>query len=36
VGPDKVEAYGRRNSVKGELLIRVKPKNIIGQKDVAG
>jgi PPOX class probable F420-dependent enzyme len=36
VGPDKAEAYGRRNSVKGELLIRVKPKNIIGQKDVAG
>ena len=36
MGEDQAEAYGRRNSVEGELLVRVKPTKIIGQKDVAG
>jgi hypothetical protein len=35
MGSDNAESYGKRNSVKGELLIRVKPTKIIGQKDIA-
>ncbi len=34
MGEDQAEAYGRRNSVEGELLVRVRPAKIIGQKDV--
>jgi hypothetical protein len=36
MGEDKAEAYGRRNSGPGELLVRVKPVKIIGEKNVAG
>lgn len=36
MGEDQAEAYGQRNSVEGELLVRVRPTKIIGQKDVAG
>jgi PPOX class probable F420-dependent enzyme len=35
MGPDRAEEYGRRNSAEGELLVRVKPTKIIGQKDMA-
>ena len=35
VGKDNAESYGKRNSVKGELLIRVKPTKIIGEKNIA-
>ena len=35
MGRDNAESYGKRNSVKGELLIRVKPTKTIGQKDIA-
>lgn len=35
MGKDKSEAYGRRNSTKGELLIKVKPIRVIGQKNIA-
>jgi hypothetical protein len=36
MGEDQAEAYGRRNSGPGELLVRVKPVKITGEKDVAG
>jgi len=27
--------YGRRNSAEGELLIKIKPVRVIGQKNIA-
>ena len=36
MGNDKAEEYGRRNSSKEELLIKIKPTKVIGQKDLAG
>ena len=36
MGNDKAEEYGRRNSSEGELLIKIKPTKVIGQKDTAG
>ena len=37
MGNDKVEEYGRRNSSsEDELLIKIKPTKVIGQKDIAG
>lgn len=36
MGRENAEAYGKRNAVEGELLVRVKPERIIAQKDVAG
>ena len=35
MGADLAEAYGQRNSVKGELLVRVTPTRIIAQKNIA-
>jgi len=35
MGKDKSEAYGKRNSTKGELLIKIKPIRVIGQKNIA-
>ncbi|MDQ4100759.1 MAG: PPOX class F420-dependent oxidoreductase [Thermoproteota archaeon] len=35
MGKENAERYGKRNAVKGELLIRVKPTKIIAQKDIA-
>lgn len=35
MGKDKAEEYGRRNSSEGELLIKIKPIKVIGEKDVA-
>lgn len=35
MGDDKSEAYGRRNSGKGEVLVKIKPTRIVGQKDTA-
>ncbi|HEY9387897.1 MAG TPA: PPOX class F420-dependent oxidoreductase [Nitrososphaeraceae archaeon] len=35
MGKDNAESYGKRNSVKGELLIRVKATKIIGEKNIA-
>jgi PPOX class probable F420-dependent enzyme len=35
MGRNNAENYGRRNSGKGELLIRVKRTKIFGQKDIA-
>ena len=35
MGADKAEAYGKRNAVPGELLIRVKVTNRVAAKDIA-
>jgi hypothetical protein len=34
MGNDKAEEYGRRNSSKEELLLKIKPTKVIGQKDI--
>lgn len=36
LGADQAEAYGRRNSVPGEWLVRVTVTKWIGQTDIAG
>jgi PPOX class probable F420-dependent enzyme len=36
MGKDKAEEYGKRNSSEGELLIKIKPTEVIGQKNIAG
>lgn len=35
MGQELAEAYGKRNSVKGELLVRVNPTRIIAQKNIS-
>jgi PPOX class probable F420-dependent enzyme len=36
MGYNRAEEYGRRNSSEGELLIKIKPTKVIGEKDIAG
>lgn len=36
MGAEQAEAYGRRNAVPGELLIRVTPTALHGETDIAG
>ena len=36
MGEELAEAYGKRNSVEGELLVRLRPTKIIAKNDVAG
>ena len=36
MGKDLADAYGKRNSVEGELVVRVQPTKIIAKSDVAG
>jgi PPOX class probable F420-dependent enzyme len=36
MGQDQAEAYGQRNGVPGEILVRIQPTHIIGQGDIAG
>jgi PPOX class probable F420-dependent enzyme len=36
MGQDLAEAYGRRNGVEGELVVRVQPTKVIAKKDIAG
>ena len=36
IGKDNAENYGRRNSTDGEVLVRIKAKRIIAEKDIAG
>jgi PPOX class probable F420-dependent enzyme len=36
MGQDIAEAYGKRNAVKGEFLVRIRPTKIIAQKDMVG
>ena len=35
IGPDRAEAYGRRNAVPGELLVRVRPTHMVAVADLA-
>lgn len=35
MGPGQAEAYGRRNAVPGELLVRVRPTRVVAQAGVA-
>jgi PPOX class probable F420-dependent enzyme len=35
MGADRAEAYGRRNAVPGEMLVRVTPGHVIVARDVA-
>ena len=36
MGKDNAENYGRRNSAEGEVLVRIKAKRIIAEKNIAG
>lgn len=36
MGAEQAEAFGRRNAVPGELLVRVTPTAIYGETDIAG
>jgi PPOX class probable F420-dependent enzyme len=36
VPPDEVRAYGERNAVPSELLVRVRPEHVIAEFEVAG
>jgi hypothetical protein len=35
MGEDQAEAYGKRNAVPGELLVRVRPTKIVAVEGVA-
>ena len=35
MGPERAEAYGRRNAVAGELLVRLSPQRIVTEAGVA-
>jgi len=35
MGADKAEAYGRRNAVPGELLVRLRPTHVVARADIA-
>jgi PPOX class probable F420-dependent enzyme len=35
MGEDQAEAYGRRNAVDGELLVKVTPTNVVAMKHIA-
>ena len=36
MGYNMSEEYGRRNSAEGELLVKIKPTRVIGEKNIAG
>ncbi len=36
MGADRAEEFGARNGVPGELLIRVTPERVFGERDLAG
>jgi PPOX class probable F420-dependent enzyme len=36
MGDEKSEAYGKRNSGQGEILVKIKPVRTVGHKDTAG
>jgi hypothetical protein len=35
MGPDLADAYGRRNAVPGELLVKLRPEHIVTEAGVA-
>lgn len=36
MGADQADAYGRRNAVPGELLVRVAISRVVAERDIAG
>jgi PPOX class probable F420-dependent enzyme len=36
MGKKNAEAYGKRNSAEGEVVVRIKPARIIAEKNIAG
>ena len=36
MGPDRAGEFGRRNAVRGELLVRLRPERVIATSGVAG
>jgi PPOX class probable F420-dependent enzyme len=36
MGKKNAEAYGKRNSTEGEVVVRINPTRIIAEKDIAG
>ena len=36
VGKNNAEAYGKRNSAEGDIIVRVRPARIVAEKDIAG
>jgi hypothetical protein len=36
MGKKNAKSYGERNSGEGAVLVRIKPRKIIGEKNVAG
>jgi hypothetical protein len=36
MGADRAEAFGRRNAVEGELLVRVTPERVGARRNIAG
>jgi hypothetical protein len=36
MGKSNAEAYGRRNSEEGSIIVRIKPTKIIGENKIAG
>lgn len=35
MGAERAETFGRRNAVPGELLVRLRPTRIVGERDIA-
>jgi PPOX class probable F420-dependent enzyme len=35
MGEDRAEEFGKRNAVEGELLVRIRPDRILGEKNLA-
>jgi hypothetical protein len=35
MGKGNADAYGRRNSEEGSVLVRIKPTRILAEKDIA-
>src|SRR4051812_28433319 len=36
MGKKNAESYGKRNSTEGEMLVRIKPRRTVAEKDIAG
>jgi PPOX class probable F420-dependent enzyme len=35
MGDEKAQAYGKRNAVRGELLVRIRPTKVVGEKNIS-
>jgi hypothetical protein len=35
MGPDQAEAFGTRNAVPGEMVVRITPAHVVALKDLA-